>query len=214
MYHFIEITCLQDEGVSTGFVMGKVMDVLHLSLVNLQKRLGKNPVGIGFPGYSYRVEDESSQSRQGKSQGDIPNTHSSWIGNKIRLFCRDAEHLQALELDKQLQRFSDYVHIRSLSNIDRQNLNFALFQRVQPKASRERLIRRQIKRKNQPENVIRMQYQGFTEKQTSLPFVNMKSHTSGRRFRLFVYKFPAKPGDADWSFSSYGLSNTIPVPDF
>lgn len=194
--YYIEITCLPDEGVSTGFVLGKVMDVLHLCLVNLEKRLGMNPVGISFPGYRY-------------GEGVAPQ-----IGNKIRLFSRDAAHLESLELPSQLQRFSDYVHLRSVSSLERPNLRFVIFRRVQPKSSKERLIRRQMKRTGQPEDVVRAQYQAFAEQQTKLPYVNMESHSSERQFRLFVQKQEAEQTDAEWCFSSYGLSSTVPVPDF
>ncbi len=90
MHYYVEITCLPDEGVSTAFIMGKVMDVLHLALVNLQQRLGRNPVGISFPEYG------------GAAQ----------MGGKIRLFSQDQAHLESLNLPQQLQRLADYVHLR------------------------------------------------------------------------------------------------------
>lgn len=194
--YFIEITCLPDEDVSTGFVLGKIMDVLHLCLVNLEKQLGVNPVGISFPGYRYG-EDSAPQ-----------------IGVKIRLFSRDAAHLESLGLASQLRRFDDYVHIRSVSRLERPNVRFAIFKRVQPKSSKERLIRRQMKRTGQPEDVVRAQYQDFSEQHTKLPYVNMQSHSSANPFRLFVQKQEAVQTDAEWQFSSYGLSSTVPVPDF
>lgn len=196
MHYYVEITCLPDEDVSSGFVMGKIMDVLHLCLVNLEKNLGMNPVGISFPEYRYG--------------DDVAPT----IGSKIRLFSRDASHLESLDLDTQLQRFSDYVHVRSVASIERPNLTFAVFRRMQPKSSRERLIRRQAKRSNRPEEAVRAQYQVFAEQQTSLPFVNMKSHSSDSQFRLFIQKQAAVPVQGEWQFSTYGLSATVPVPDF
>lgn len=196
MHYYVEITCLPDEDVSSGFVMGRVMDVLHLCLVNLEKRLGMNPVGISFPEYRYG-DDVAPE-----------------IGTKIRLLSRDASHLESLDLKSQLQRFADYVHVRSVGSIERPNLAFALFKRIQPKSSRERLVRRQAKRSNRSEDEVRAQYQVFAEQQTKLPYVNMKSHSSDSPFRLFVQKQAMSPGDNEWQFSTYGLSSTIPVPDF
>ncbi|MCB1621245.1 MAG: type I-F CRISPR-associated endoribonuclease Cas6/Csy4 [Thiothrix sp.] len=197
MYYYNEITCLPDEGISTGFVMGRVMDVLHLCLVNLAAELGRNPVGISFPGY---CDGETVKKPQ--------------IGGKIRLFSQDMTYLERLHLKEQLVRFSDYVHIRS-GTVEHPARGFAVFRRVQPKSSRERLIRRQVKRSGQTEECVRANYQAFTEGQSDLPFVNMKSHSSERRFRLFVQKQVAGVVvDDEWQFSSYGLSSSTPVPDF
>lgn len=191
MHYYVEITCLPDEGVSAAFIMGKVMDVLHLALVNLQQRLGRNPVGISFPEYG------------GAAQ----------MGGKIRLFSQDQAHLESLNLPQQLQRLADYVHLRGISSIERPTLAFATFQRVQPKSSRERLIRRQAKRTGQADAVVRAQYQAFDEVRTDLPFVHMHSHSSTQSFRLFIEKRTAQPV-GEWVFSTYGLSGCVGVPDF
>ena len=191
MHYYVEITCLPDEGVSAAFIMGKVMDVLHLALVNLQQRLGSNPVGIGFPEYG----------------GATP------IGAKIRLFSQDQAHLESLNLPQQLQRLADYVHVRKISSIERPGLAFARFSRVQPKSSKERLIRRRAKRIGQADAVVREQYQAFVEARTDLPFIHMHSHSSTQSFRLFIDKQAAEPV-SEWQFSTYGLSDRVPVPDF
>ena len=200
MHYYVEITCLLDEGVSTAFIMGKVMDVLHLALVNLQQQVGSNPVGIGFPEYVYREDDKG-------------RVEAAQIGGKIRLFSRDQVHLEALNLKQQLQRLADYVHIKSISEIDRPNLAFASFQRVQPKSSKERLIRRKAKHTGQPDTVVREQFESFEEQRTALPFVHMHSHSSTQAFRLFIAKQIAEPVE-EWQFSTYGLNGRVPVPDF
>lgn len=200
MHYYVEITCLPDEGVSVAFIMGKVMDVLHLALVNLQQQVGCNPVGIGFPAYVYREDDT----------GEV---EAAQMGGKIRLFSRDQAHLEALNFKQQLERLADYVHIRGISEIDRPNLAFASFQRVQPKSSKERLIRRKAKHTGQTEAVVREQFASFEEQRTHLPFVHMHSHSSTQAFRLFIEKQVAEPVE-DWQFSSYGLNGRVPVPDF
>lgn len=200
MHYYVEITCLPDEGVSTAFIMGKVMDVLHLALVNLQQQIGSNPVGIGFPEYVYR------EAENGKVE-------VAQMGGKIRLFSRDKTHLEALNLKQQLQRLADYVHIRGISEINRPNLTFASFQRVQPKSSKERLIRRKAKHTGQSDEVIRKQFESFEEQRTALPFIRIHSHSSAQTFRLFIEKRIAEPSEK-WQFSTYGLNGSVPVPDF
>lgn len=193
---YIEISCLPGADVNSGFLVGKVMGILHLCLVNLEKGQGYNPVGVSFPDYCFGDDVKPS------------------IGGMIRLFARETSHLEILDLDSQLSRFEDYIHMRPITDLDRPGLKFAVFRRVQLRSSRERLIRRQVVRSGESENVIRARYQSFVEEQTRLPYVNMKSMSSGRQFRLFVQKQRVEKPSANWQFSSYGLSSSIPVPDF
>ena len=195
MHYYMEITCLQDEGISAAFVMGKVMDILHLSMVKLEKQLGVNPVGISFPEY--------------KSEEGKPPV----IGSKVRLFSQNESHLEMMDLKRQLNRLEDYIHTKKAREIDRPNLSFAIFKRVQMKSSKERLVRRQMKRKGISEEEARKQYQTFGESSTSLPFVHMRSHSNTQKFRLFINKQTAEPSE-NWVFNTYGLSASIPVPDF
>lgn len=199
MHYFIEITCLPDEGVPVEFIMGKVMDVLHLAFVGLQRQLGHNPVGVSFPEYVRQVNE----------QGRV----NIGIGGKIRLFSREQGHLEGMNLPQQLQRLADYVHIRRISSLERPKLTFAIFQRVQAKSSRERLIRRQAKRSGQAETALREQYQYFDEERLALPFIHLRSHSNIQAFRLFVSKQTAEPSEV-WQFGTYGLSSTVAVPDF
>ncbi len=199
MHYYVEITCLPDEGVPAEFIMGKVMGVLHLAFVGLHRELGHNPVGISFPEYLCQANE----------QGRI----ETQIGGKIRLFSREPVHLEKLNISQPLERLADYVHVRRISSLDRPNLAFATFARVQPKSSRERLIRRQAKRSDQPEALLREQYQAFDEERLRLPFVHLRSHSNTQTFRLFIHRQPAEASTA-WQFGTYGLSSTVAVPLF
>lgn len=195
MYYYAEITCLPDEGVSTGFVLSKVMDTLHLSLVNLEKELKINPVGISFPEYRYEEKLVAK------------------IGSKLRLFSKNQTDLERLHLQKIFKKLEDYIHIKNIRELNRPKLDFAIYKRVQPKPSKERLIRRKIKHTGQAEDVVRNYYQSFSEENLSLPFVHMRSHSSKNSFRLFVKQQTAAATE-EWKFSTYGLSNTSAVPFF
>jgi len=48
---------------------------------------------------------------------------------------------------------------------------------------------------------------------TNLPYIQMKSLTSDRPFKLFIEKQPATKSDTQ-VFSTYGLSSVSPVPEF
>lgn len=198
MYHYIELSCLADEGVPAAFILGKVMDSVHFSLVNLQKELGHNPVGVSFPEYRYGLNDEGK-------------CIEAKIGSKLRLWSLDEAHLASLNLKAQLRRLEDYID-QYQNALERDNLSFASFQRVQVHSSAERLIRRRMKSLNQPLEQAQQAFAHFEEQRTELPYVNIHSQSSEQAFRLFIRKQTVQPS-AQWQFSTYGLSATVGVPD-
>lgn len=199
MYHYIELSCLADEGVPAAFILGKTLDIVHLSLVNLQKELGHNPVGWSFPEYRY-VQDEN---------GKLLETG---IGTKLRLFSLDEAHLASLNLKVQLRRLEDYVHQRQ-SVIERPNLQFATFQRVQVQSSVGRLVRRRMKSLGESLEQAQAAFKDFEAARSDLPFVHLHSQSSEQAFRLFIRK-QTVPKPETWTFNLYGLSASVGVPDF
>lgn len=197
MYYFIELSLIPDESVPTGFVMGKVMDVLHLCFVNVQKDLGYNPVGLSFPQYRYDPE------AKGETKGSL--------GSQIRLYAQDEAHLESLCLKQQLRRFEDYVHVRAIRE-DAAKLGFACFKRVQCRSSIERLARRRMTRQGESPEQAKQRVQTFKEQQSDLPFAHLHSQSSEQAFRLFIAKQTVPESTGKWQFSSYGLSGTVGVP--
>ncbi len=206
-FFYQEITCLPDHEISVGFVMGKVMDVLHLGLVNVAGGTSECPVGLSFPEY----RDERAEAKPGRA--DAEHQPIVPIGSKIRVFSRQENDLQRLGLTSTLARLSDYVHFTSVRLLERKVDRYAIYKRCQPKSSKERLIRRQMKRKGISEFEARKLYESFEPRYSQLPYVNMCSHSTGERFRLYVERQFADLSD-QWSFSTYGLSGKIAVPEF
>lgn len=199
MYHYIELTCLADEGVPAAFILGKVMNIVHLCLVNLQKELGYNPVGLSLPEYRYQ------QDEKGKLL-------VACMGTKLRLFSLDEAHLEHLNLKAQLRRLDDYVHQRQ-SSIERPNLGFASFQRVHVKSSVERLVRRRMLSLGESLEQAHAAFKDFEEVRSDLPFMHLHSQSSEQAFRLFIRKQTVVKSE-EWRFSSYGLSASVGLPDF
>lgn len=200
MYYFNELSLIPDESISTGFVMSKVMGVLHLCFVNLQKELGHNPVGLSFPKYRYDPES------QGESKGSL--------GSQIRLYAQIEAHLETLNLKQQLRRFDDYVHLRAVRELDRANFGFVCFKREHVKSSVERLARRRAANLEQPLEEARAFFktQGKKDALSDLPYVHLHSQSSEQAFRLFISKHVVET-PTEWMFSTYGLSAKIGVPD-
>ena len=198
MYYFIEMSLLPDDSVSRGFVMGKVMNVLHLCFVNLQKEIGYNPVGLAFPEYCYDPEAKG--------------TAKASLGTKIRLYAQTEAHLEALNLKQQFSRFEDYVHVRGIKSVAAQGLSFVCFKRVQVQTSSERLARRRAQFTGESLAQARARYVEFIPEQSDLPSVALHSHSNQHLFRLFIAKQPAA-APTEWQFNTYGLSDTVGVPD-
>ncbi len=208
-YFYQEITCLPDHEISTGFVMGKVMEHLHLGLVQTFADRANCSIGLSFPEYR-KVADGTIQpeTNDHSDTGTVPP-----IGGKIRLFCRNESDLRRLLASERLSRFSDYVHLTSVRLLERRILNYAIYKRVQIKSSAERLIRRQMKRKGISEVEARQHYAGLKLDTCSLPYVPINSLSSGQKFRLFIDRNPSETTDC-WAFSVYGLSVETAVPEF
>lgn len=201
-YYYQEITCLPDQEISSGFVLGRVMDAVHLAMVNITAAGEACPVGISFP--EYRV----------LSAEPPPIGAGPPIGSKIRLFSRAEPDLVGLNLAGQLSRLSDYVHWTSVRLLERRLTRYAIYQRRQTKSSKERLMRRQMKRQGLSEAEVQERYATFRPRHCELPYVNLRSHSTGERFRLFVDRQDAAAATDAWGFSTYGLSAAVPVPHF
>lgn len=189
-FYFQELTCLPDTDVNAGFVMGKVMDAVHLRLVAATAGTGSCPVGLSFPEYQ-----------------------AAHIGSRVRLFARNAADLEQLELRGHLDRLRDYVHLTSVRQLERRVPKFAVYRRYQPQASKERLIRRQVKRSGLSELEIRGRYANFSESKTRLPYINLRSLSTSQSFRLFVDRQIVDCSEG-WGFSTYGFSRQVAVPEF
>lgn len=200
-YFFQEITCIPDTDIGIGFLMGRVMNALHLALVNASAGLSQCTIGMSFPDY-----------RQLAASGD-PASAGPPIGAKVRLFARQPGELDTAEVAECLGRFSDYVDVRSPAELKRTNLKFARFSRHQPRTSLTRQIRRQMKRKGWTQEQAERHFQGYRDTMCRLPYLDLRSHTTERRFRLFVRKESAEESES-WQFSTYGLSARSSVPDW
>ena len=199
--YYIELECQAEPNISAGFLMGRLMHSLHIGLVNTTPPGERCPIGVTFP--EYRLPEKSSASF---------NAASPPIGSRLRLFAQDEATLDGFPWRRVLRGLDDYVY-RTTVRETGSNSQYAAFARRQHNRSIGRLVRRAMKRKGLSESEAMALYADHEPGECRLPYVDMRSESSGERFRLFVERLEVPPSHK-WGFSSYGLSRSVPLPAF
>jgi CRISPR-associated endonuclease Csy4 len=194
MKYYLEITLLPNEEIPINFLWSKVYQQIHLGLVEMQDAKRSVPIGISFPKY-----------RMGENFGVLCN--------KCRLFALDEATLSQFNASHWLARLSDYVHCTSIRPVPEKPIGYARYQRLQPKASKERLARRYAKHHGVDRATALNHYRQHQQMPLAEPFIRLQSLSGGQTFCLWIKKtVVAEPSGG--VFSSYGLSTTSTVPEF
>lgn len=194
MNSYQELSLLPQEEIPIHFLWSKVFQQIHLGLVEMQDDQKRVPIGISFPEY-------------------VIGEKYSVLGGKLRLFAQDEFTLVRFDAAKWLARLSDYVHCTSIRSVPEKLTGYAIFQREQPKTSKERLARRYASRHDVDYDAALLCYSRMTHRFVLTPFIRLRSLSSDKMFCLWIKK-AAVAEFSDGSFSSYGLSALTTVPDF
>lgn len=185
--HYIDITLLPDPEFSHAHLLGALVAKLHRALVQMQA----SDIGISFPRYSPRPRA---------------------LGAVLRLHGTEAA-LQRLMAQPWLQGMRDHVQLTALLPAPPDAPRW-LVGRRQFKTSADRLRRRRMRRKGEtPEQAIAA-IPDSVERQPDLPFVQLRSASTGQPFCLFINQTPAQEDAALDRFNTYGLSVGSTVPWF
>ncbi len=192
MKFYLEITLLASVDVGLYFLWKKVYQQIHVAFVKLQNNDKKIPIGVAFPEY---------------------NKEKSYLGNKLRLFAEDSVLLESLNIKQHLNSLTDYVHITNIREVPQGRIkHYACFKRIQPKSSLARIARRKSKREAISFEQSLQALGNFQEQTTILPYIQIKSSSTGEDFYLFI---DCVFQDENKGFySSYGLSSVHTVPIF
>lgn len=184
MDHYQDIRLLPDPEFAPQMLMSALFSKLHKALVQTKMQ----QVGVSFP----RVRQD--------------------LGDTLRLHGSE-EALLRLQQSEWLQGMRDHVEQGAIEPIPL-NVQYRIVKRVQVKSSAERLLRRSVKKGWLSEEQAREKLAIFGEKRTSLPYVQLKSASTGQHFLLFIEHGPLLDNPATGIFSAYGLSATATVPWF
>jgi CRISPR-associated endonuclease Csy4 len=213
MKYYVEITLLPNSDLNLFSLWSKAFQQLHLGLVEMQDDQGHVSIGISFPEY-------------------ITGEKYNVLGSKLRLVANEESTLTQFNVTKWLSCLSDYVHCTSIRSVPEKLSGYAVYQREQPKTSKERLARRYAKRHNldyetaltgtidltdkstsNADYKMQFRYCDMPQRSVSTPFIRLKSLSSDKAFCLWIKKtVVAEPSVT--VFSTYGLSAASTVPEF
>ncbi|MDY0276426.1 MAG: type I-F CRISPR-associated endoribonuclease Cas6/Csy4 [Desulfomicrobium sp.] len=193
MKYYIEITLIPSIDIPVYFLWEKIYQQIHLALVEAQDKEGKVKIGVSFPEY---------------------NAEQHKLGRKLRLFASLANDLKDLTIDKWLSRLMDYVHITTIRGVPEGAQTYGFFKRIQTKSSNARLARRKARRENITVEQALLSMNNHKEQFSNVPYIQMKSQTTGQRYRLMIGYEETEKKSSMKDFTTYGLSSKSSVPIF
>jgi CRISPR-associated endonuclease Csy4 len=217
MKFFLDIGLVPDAETNLGFLWQKVFQQVHIALVengyeserklndSSVKILRNSKIAVSFPEYGNKKFS---------------------LGSKLRLFSETNEELEKLNIDKWLNRLTDYVQISSIQPVP-DNAAFMVFKQKRVKGVKrleESLNKKadHISKKygvDKSECLKELKIKHHFEK-SKLPFIQLESQTSKKRgehglFQIFIEKLECSES-AQREYDCYGLAltKTATIPWF
>ncbi len=188
MDHYLDITLLPDPEFSQNHLMDALFAKLHRALV----AAGCADIGVSFPQV---------------------NERGSGLGNVLRLHGRELR-LNELMAANWLTGMRDHTTLSAVQAVPSSCTSFRMVSRVQAKSSPARERRRLMRRKGLTEEQAIAKIPDHCAEVLHLPYVQMRSQSTGERFLLFVQHGPVHALQSEGLFSAYGLSPKGTVPWF
>lgn len=184
---FLDIRLLPDPEFPATTLMNALFSKLHRGLVSF----GEGAIGVSFPDV-----------REGERT----------LGARMRIHGAN-DTLQKFMATEWLSGMRDHVVLGSPAAVP-QEVRHQIVRRVQAKSNPERERRRLIARKGVPESEAKVVIPDSRVELLDLPFVVLRSQSTGQQFRLFIEHLPAQDSSRPGTFSAYGLSAEATVPYF
>ncbi|ELQ6020346.1 type I-F CRISPR-associated endoribonuclease Cas6/Csy4 [Cronobacter turicensis] len=184
MDYYQDIQVLPDPEFTQETLMAALFAKLHRAL----GARGKGDIGVSFP-----------------DAGIKP-------GARLRLHGLQPA-LAELEATRWRAGLQDYCQSSAILPVP-QVQGWRTVSRVQVKSNPERLLRRSVRKGWLTEEEAQQRLSGLQEQQTALPWIQVKSLSSGQHYRLFIQHGALQPTPVSGTFSSYGLSASATIPWF
>lgn len=187
MDHHIDIDVKPDPEFPAYQLMGALYAKLHRALV------ARNSIriGVSFPGFNLRPPH---------------------LGTRLRLHGNLAV-LSALMTSDWMTGMRDHATLTLPTRVP-QTTKHCVVKRVQVKSSPERLRRRLMRRHDLDAQEALQRIPDEAVRLANLPYVQLRSTSTGQSFRLFIHHGPAQPHAVAGNFNAYGLSQVATIPWF
>jgi len=187
MDYYLELTLRPDPEFAPTVLMTALYNKLHRGLV----QLGTRYVGVSFP----HVNEAKP------ALGEIMRLHG------------EVDELERLMATNWLNGIRDHVTMSQLAPV-RKECSYRVVRRVQAKSNPERLRRRRAMRKGISLEQARELIPDTAATHLKLPFVRIRSQSTGHTFPLFIEHMPLIATKSAGEFGCYGLSAVAAVPWF
>lgn len=202
MKYYLDITLLPESDITLGFIWQKVYQQVHIALVDKKVSDNESAIAVSFPRYSTEKSGE----------------HAFPLGNQLRLLANEESQLTKLNIAKWLNRFEDYVHIKSIKPVPETVTQVAFVrEQVKGEARIEKDMLSKAKRwaekSGQPIDTCLAELEKSKPKaNNNLPFIWLESQetkqrdaASCRKFPLFIRQIEVTEQQIG-TFNCYGLS--------
>ena len=187
MDHYVDIDVRPDPEFPVNQLMSALYAKLHRALA-AQASAG---IGVSFPGVDSNV---------------------SHLGTRLRLHGSSLDLSTLLSIDW-LAGMRDHVALTP-PTLTPSAVQHRRVSRVQVKSNPERLRRRLMRRHTLNEHEARQRIPDNAARLSQLPFVQLRSTSTGQSFRLFIKHGPLQPSMLPGIFNAYGLSQQATIPWF
>lgn len=187
MDHHVDIDMRPDPEFPAYQLMTALYTKLHRALV----AQGSTRIGVSFPSANLKVPH---------------------LGTRLRLH-GDLATLSALLKSDWLTGMRDHVALTPPMRVP-DNAQHRVVRRVQVKSSPERLRRRLMRRHDIGEQEARQRIPDESARFARLPFMPLRSTSTGQTFRLFIDHGAIQASAASGNFNTYGLSQAATIPWF
>ena len=186
MSHYIDIRLRPDPEFLPHQLMDALFGKLHRQLVELQAK----DVGLSFPLADTIVQGLGPLMRLHGPGDRLVDLHkASWLGGMCEMVA-----------------VGDVLPVPT-------NAGLMVVRRVQAKSNPDRVRRRQMKRKGWTAEQAKAAIPDSAAQLLKLPYLTVKSGSTGHAFRLFIRQTEAKHS-VEGDFNTYGLSPTATLPMF
>jgi len=187
MDRYVDLTLLPDPEIAQPHLMGALFSKLHLALTAQRSE----HIGVSFPGVQ---------------------TGPVALGSRMRLHGNQAA-LAALMASNWLTGMRDHVRATPVLAVP-PSTRYRVVSRAQAKSSPERLRRRQMRRHGLDAEQALARVPDSAAELLDLPFVQLRSKSTGQTFRLFIRHGPVVDVAVAGDFGAYGLGSDATIPWF